>query len=88
MKKIFFLGIQDVARIMNIHPTHLSNTIKEATYKSPCDICNEKTINVAKKILENSEMTISKIANILTFEPTNISKDTRTKLLLITEKNY
>jgi AraC family transcriptional regulator of adaptative response / methylphosphotriester-DNA alkyltransferase methyltransferase len=69
-----YLEIQDVAKLMHIHPTHLSNTIKEVTGKSPCDICNEKTINIAKKLLRNPEKTIANIADKLTFEPTNFTK--------------
>lgn len=73
-KEDVYLEIHEVAEIMQIHPTHLSNTIKETTAKSPCDICNEKTINVAKKLLENNEITISDVAYKLTFEPTNFTK--------------
>lgn len=69
-----FLEIHDIAGLMNIHPTHLSNTIKQTTGKSPCDICNEKTINVAKNLLDNAELTIADIACKLTFEPTNFTK--------------
>lgn len=69
-----FLEIHDVAEIMHIHPTHLSNTIKATTGKSPCDICNEKTITVAKSLLNNPEQTIADIAYKLTFEPSNFTK--------------
>lgn len=69
-----FLEIHDVAEMMHIHPTHLSNTIKETTGKSPCDICNEKTINIAKHLLSNPEKTISDVAFRLTFDPSNFSK--------------
>lgn len=69
-----FLEIQDIAELMHIHPTHLSNTIKETTGKSPCDICNEKTIVIAKTLLTTTEQTIANIANKLTFEPTNFTK--------------
>lgn len=69
-----FLKIQDIANIMHIHPVHLSNTIKEVTSKSRCDICNEKTINVAKKLLLDNEITISEIVKKLTFESTNFTK--------------
>jgi AraC-like DNA-binding protein len=69
-----YFEIQDLAEILNIHPTHLSNTIKETTGKAPCDICNEKTIAIAEKLLENREMTISEVAYKLTFEPTNFTK--------------
>ncbi len=66
--------IKDLAEIMHIHPTHLSNTIKETTGKAPCDICNEKTIAIAKNFLDNPELTIAAIAYKLTFEPTNFTK--------------
>jgi|SRR5690606_18706655 len=69
-----YLEIQDMAKLMHIHPTHLSNTIKASTGKSPCDICNEKTIDKAKMLLKNSEQTIAQIAVTLTFEPTNFTK--------------
>ena len=69
-----YFEIQDLAEILHIHPTHLSNTIKETTGKAPCDICNEKTIQIAEKLLENREMTISEVACKLTFEPTNFTK--------------
>jgi AraC family transcriptional regulator of adaptative response / methylphosphotriester-DNA alkyltransferase methyltransferase len=69
-----FLEIQEVAKLMHIHPTHLSNTLKETTGKSPCDICNEKTINLAKRLLKNPAQTIANIASKLTFEPTNFTK--------------
>lgn len=69
-----YLEIHDMAEIMHIHPTHLSNTIKEVTGKSPCDICNEKTIEIAKSMLLNPVITIAEIADKLTFEPTNFTK--------------
>lgn len=69
-----YLEIQEIADILHIHPTHLSNTIKETTGKSPCDICNEKTIDLAKQLLKNPDMTVSEVAITLTYEPTNFTK--------------
>lgn len=69
-----YLDIYKIAEMLFIHPTHLSNTIKDVTGKSPCDICNEKTIAVAKNLLDNPNLTISEIAFKLTYEPTNFSK--------------
>ncbi len=69
-----FLNIHDIAEMMHIHPTHLSNTIKETTGKSPCDICNEKTISLAKSLLAKENKTIAQIACTLTFEPSNFTK--------------
>lgn len=69
-----YFEIQDFAEILHIHPTHLSNTIKQTTGKSPCDICHEKTIAIAEKLLENPQFTISEVAYKLTYEPTNFTK--------------
>lgn len=69
-----YLDIHEIAEMLFIHPTHLSNTIKDVTGKSPCDICNEKTIAVSKKLLDNPNLTIAEIAFKLTYEPTNFTK--------------
>lgn len=64
-----FFGINDFAKILCIHPTHLSNTIKETTGKAPCDHCEGKLIVVAKQLLLNNELTITEIATRLTYDP-------------------
>ncbi len=69
-----YLEINEIAEQLFIDPRHLSNTIKQVTGQSPCDICNEKTLKVAKKLLANPTISITQIANILTFEPTNFTK--------------
>ncbi len=69
-----YLEIHEIAEMLHIHPTHLSNTIKEVTGKSPCDICNEKTIKISKDLLSRQDMTIAEIAYKLTFEPSNFTK--------------
>ncbi|UJH92810.1 AraC family transcriptional regulator [Antarcticibacterium sp. 1MA-6-2] len=69
-----FPEIHEIAGLMCIHPTHLSNTIKEVTGKAPCDVCNEKTIAAAKKLLSDPGCTIREVALRLTFEPSNFTK--------------
>ncbi|MFD2918238.1 helix-turn-helix domain-containing protein [Terrimonas rubra] len=69
-----YLEIGDMAALLHIHPTHLSNTIKATTGKSPCDICNDKTIERAQKLLQDRSLTIASIAMLLTYEPTNFTK--------------
>ena len=69
-----YLDIHKISEMLFIHPTHLSNTIKDVTGKSPCDICNDKTIAVAKKLLNNPSLKIAEIAFKLTYEPTNFTK--------------
>jgi AraC family transcriptional regulator of adaptative response / methylphosphotriester-DNA alkyltransferase methyltransferase len=57
--------IQDVAAIMHIHPTHLSNTIKLTTGHSPCFYFENKILDKAKAMLAD---------NKLTYDPSNFTK--------------
>jgi AraC family transcriptional regulator, regulatory protein of adaptative response / methylphosphotriester-DNA alkyltransferase methyltransferase len=66
--------INDFAKILYIHPTHLSNTIKLATGKSACYYFEEKLLNIAKSMLQKNETTISSIASLLTYDPSNFTK--------------
>lgn len=66
--------INDIASILHIHPTHLSNTIKETTGKSPCDFYEEKLMEVARQLLSETNMSIGDIADRLTFDPSNFAK--------------
>lgn len=68
------LQIQDIANILHIHPTHLSNTIKLATGYSACSFFEDKILNIAKAMLEQNEMSISAIAATLTYDPSNFTK--------------
>ena len=68
------LEINDLANILHIHPTHLSNTIKEATGKSSCDFYEEKLMEVARQLLSENDMPIGDIAYQLTFDPSNFTK--------------
>ena len=69
-----FLEIHEAAAMLHVHPTHLSNTIKETTGRSPCDLCNTRTIAAAKALLDRSDLAIADVAVKLTFEPTNFTK--------------
>lgn len=66
--------IRDFAQIMHIHPTHLSNTIKLTTGKSPCFFFEEKIMVIAKTMLQDSSISIAEIAATLTFDPSNFTK--------------
>ncbi len=66
--------IKDLADLLFIHPTHLSNTIHEALGKSPCDIYEEKLVAIAKTLLLESNRPIAHIAIDLTFDPSNFTK--------------
>ncbi|MBC8112708.1 MAG: helix-turn-helix transcriptional regulator [Verrucomicrobia bacterium] len=68
------LEIKDIADMLHIHPTHLSNTIKLTTGLYPCFFYEEKIMNIAKAMLENNQKTISSIAVTLTYDPSNFTK--------------
>ena len=66
--------IKDIANVLHIHPTHLSNTVKLTTGNSACSFFEEKILNIAKAMLEKNEETISSIASLLTYDPSNFTK--------------
>lgn len=69
-----YLEINEMADLLHIHPTHLSNTIRETTGKSPCAVCHERTIIAAKQLLALPQSKISTVAYNLTFEPAHFAK--------------
>lgn len=66
--------IENFAEKLFIHPTHLSNTIKQTTGGSPCDIYEVKIVAVAKGLLNDPERSIKDVALILTFDPSQFTK--------------
>lgn len=66
--------IRDIAKIMHIHPTHLSNTIRQSTGNAPCFYFEEKILTIAKEMLSNNEQSIRSIATLLTYDPSNFTK--------------
>ncbi|RFZ90591.1 AraC family transcriptional regulator [Mucilaginibacter conchicola] len=65
--------IRDLAEILHIHPTHLTNTIKQLTGKSPCWYFEDKLMAIAKGMLEQN-IPVKEIAFKLTFDPSNFTK--------------
>lgn len=66
--------IRDIAGLMHIHPTHLSNTIKLTTGKAPCFFFEEKLMAISKAMLRENTMSITQIAQLLTYDPSNFTK--------------
>ena len=66
--------IRDIADIMHIHPTHLSNTIKLTTGKSPCSFFEARIMDLAKFMLRETNTPVAQIAAKLTFDPSNFTK--------------
>jgi len=68
------LEIRDFASALHVHPVHLSNTIKEVTGKSTCDLYEERLLQVAKELLADQSLSIAQVATQLTYDPSNFTK--------------
>jgi len=66
--------IRNIAAIMHIHPTHLTDTVKHATGHHPCVFFQDKIMVIVKRLLEQNEMPINEIATLLTYDPSNFTK--------------
>lgn len=66
--------INEIASLLHIHPTHLSNTVMQFTGKSACSFYENKIIDIAKSSLEQTQKTIAEIAYSLTYDPSNFTK--------------
>jgi AraC-like DNA-binding protein len=86
-RKTIMYEIRDFANIMHIHPTHLSNTVKLTTGNHPCYYFEKKILNISKSMLEKNENSISQIATLLTYDPSNFTKFFK-KFTNMTPKKY
>lgn len=68
------MEIRDLAALLHVHPVHLSNTIKEVTGQSTCDLYEERLVRISKELLLTSNMTVAQIARQLTYDPSNFTK--------------
>lgn len=66
--------LRDFADKLHVHPTHLSNVIKEYSGKHPCFFYENRLLEVSKNLLENRDFTIAEVAKMLTFDPSNFTK--------------
>jgi AraC family transcriptional regulator, regulatory protein of adaptative response / methylphosphotriester-DNA alkyltransferase methyltransferase len=68
------LEIKDFAGMLYVHPVHLSNTIKEVTGLSTCNLYENRLLNVSKELLLTTTLPIAQIARQLTYDPSNFTK--------------
>lgn len=73
-KAVSTFEVQDIAALLHIHPTHLSNTIQQELKRSPCDIYEERLMNIAKELILTTGLSMAAIARQLTFDPSNFTK--------------
>lgn len=65
--------IRELAAQLFIHPTHLSNTVKEVLGKSACMVYEEQLIRLAKELLALPHP-VSHIAFMLDYDPSHFTK--------------
>lgn len=68
------LGLKDISDKMHIQARHLSNTVKNVTGKSPCFYFENELIKISKELLGQSSNTISDVAFIFDYDPSNFTK--------------
>jgi AraC-like DNA-binding protein len=79
--------IRDLASLLHIHPVHLTNTIKEVTGKSACDLFEERLVKLSKEMIATTPLSIGEIARQLTYDPSNFVKFFK-KFTGMTPKKY
>ena len=79
--------IRDFASLLHIHPVHLTNTIKEVTGKSACDLFEDRLVVLSKEMIATSSLSIGEIARQLTYDPSNFVKFFK-KFTGMTPKKY
>lgn len=68
------MEIRDFASMLHVHPVHLSNTIKEVTGQSTCDLYEERLVRISKELLLTTTLPVAEIARQLTYDPSNFTK--------------
>ncbi|WP_336834658.1 AraC family transcriptional regulator [Sphingobacterium siyangense] len=71
---IEMLELQDIANILCVSQKHLIKIIQETSGNHPCHFYVQKILTCTKTLLTNSELTISEIAQRLTYDPSNFTK--------------
>lgn len=68
------MEIRDFAALLHLHPVHLSNTVKEATGQSTCDLYESRLLRISKELLSETTLPIGTIAAQLLYDPSNFTK--------------
>lgn len=69
-----FMEINRIASELFVSHKHLTDTVQKETGNHPCHFYDLKIIDKAKQMLSESDKSISEIAKILTYDPSNFSK--------------
>jgi|SRR5690606_3662582 len=69
-----FYEINQIASKLNISHSHFSEVVKQITGKHPCYFYDLKIIDQAKILLQDKNLSIAKVAQMLTYDASNFSK--------------
>jgi AraC-like DNA-binding protein len=68
------IELNEIAERLFIVPNHMSDTVSEVLGKSPCEIYENKLVEIAKEMLGSSNKPINEIARTLDYDPSNFTK--------------
>lgn len=69
-----FMEINQIANALCISHKHLTDTVQKETGNHPCYYYDLRILDEAKRMLSETDKSISEIAKILTYDPSNFSK--------------
>ena len=69
-----FLGINTIASELAVSHKHLTDVVQKEMGNHPCYFYDLKIIEKIKEMLLTTEMSVAKIAEIFTYDPSNFSK--------------
>lgn len=69
-----FMEINRIAGELFLSHKYLTDTVQKETGNHPCHFYDLKIIDEAKRMLLETDKSISEIAKILTYDPSNFSK--------------
>ena len=65
----------DFAKLLFIHPRHLTNTIQLTTGQSPCDIMETRVTEAIQKLLRETQLSVADIGSKFGYDdPSNFIK--------------
>ncbi|MBL7704935.1 MAG: AraC family transcriptional regulator [Taibaiella sp.] len=69
-----FMEINEIAKALFVSHQHLTDTVQKETGQHPCHFYDLKIIEKAQQMLMETPESVSAIARILTYDPSNFSK--------------
>jgi AraC-like DNA-binding protein len=68
------MALNEIASELCVSHQHLTDTIKQTMGAHPCHFYDQKIIEKAKQLLQETNSSIAHIAMTLTYDPSNFSK--------------